>query len=95
MSDPQTKMTDAAVETAIAEFIATIETLANHAPVRAALYASAAYKLLHRLAEETPDQRMLLEYIEAAAYEIEEDLPNEFAVAKVCTTGNISAPGSS
>lgn len=75
MSEAQPKLTDIAIDTAVAEFIASIETLADRAPVRSALFASAIYKLVHQMAEITPDQHMLISYIEDAAGELRDDLP--------------------
>ncbi len=74
MSDAQPTLTDAAIDTAIDEFIAAIETLAHHAPVPSALPASAIYKLIHRMAETTPDKDLFTRYVEDAGTELREDI---------------------
>ncbi len=74
MSDAQPTLTDAAIDTAIDEFIAAIETLADHAPVRSALRASAIYKLIHRVVETTPDKDLVTRYVEDAGAELRVDI---------------------
>ena len=74
MYDAQDKPVEVAIEAAIADFIAAIEALANHAPIRSANYAAAISKLIDRVAETTPDKQLLAEYVEDAATNLRDDL---------------------
>jgi hypothetical protein len=61
---------------AIERFIASIEELADFAPVRAALLVSGVYKLIARIAEATAEKAQFLGYLEDAAAELRDDIDN-------------------
>ncbi len=82
MYDAQDKPVEVAIDAAIADFIAAIEALAHHAPIRSVIYASAISKLIDRVAETTPDNQLLAEYVEDAATNLRDDLADDGATSK-------------
>ncbi len=79
MYDAQDKPVEVAIDAAIADFIAAIEALANHAPIRSAIYASAIPKLIDRVAKTMPDKQLLAEHVDDAATNLRDDLSDDGA----------------